>query len=59
MEDEIKYKLNEIATKLDDLKRLNLAEIKQKLQDLNLGDIKETLREIKSRLEKIEEKIQQ
>jgi hypothetical protein len=58
MEDDIKYQFEKIITMIEDMKRLNLAEIKQKIQDIEARDIKEALREIKSRLDDIENKIQ-
>lgn len=58
MEDDIKYQFEKIITMLEDMKRLNLSEIKQNIQDIGARDIKETLREIKSRLDNIESKIQ-
>jgi len=58
MEDDIKYQFEKIITMLEDIKRLNLADIKQKLSDLDPRDTKEALRGIKSRLDNIESKIQ-
>jgi hypothetical protein len=58
MEDDIKYQFEKIITMIEDMKRLNLAEIKQKIQDIEARDIKEALREIKNRLDDIESKIQ-
>ena len=58
MEDDIKYQFERIITMIEDMKRLNLAEIKQNIQDIGAREIKETLREIKSRLDNIESKIQ-
>lgn len=58
MEDDIKYQFEKIITMLEDIKRLNLADIKQKLSDLDPRDTKEALREIKNRLDNIESKIQ-
>ena len=58
MEDDIKYQFEKIITMLEDMKRLNLADIKQKLSDFDPRDTKEMLREIKSRLDEIESKIQ-
>lgn len=58
MEDDTKYQFEKIITMLEDMKRLTLAEIKQKLSDLEPRETKEMLREIKSRLDDIESKIQ-
>jgi len=58
MEDDIKYQFEKIITMLEDIKRLNLADIKQKLSDLDPRDTKEMLREIKNRLDNIESRIQ-
>jgi len=58
MESDIKYEFEKIMTKLEDLRRLNLTEIKQKIEEINGREIKEALRDIKSRLENIESKIQ-
>ena len=58
MESDIKYEFEKIITKIEDMRRINLGEIKQKLQDLDPREIKDMLRDIKSRLESIESKIQ-
>ena len=58
MESDIKYEFEKIITKLDDFKRLNFSELKQKIEEINGREIKEALRDIKSRLEDIENKIQ-
>jgi len=58
MESEIKYEFEKIMTKLEDIRRLNLTEIKQKIEEINGREIKESLRDIKSRLESLENKIQ-
>ncbi|KKT25358.1 MAG: hypothetical protein UW11_C0029G0009 [Parcubacteria group bacterium GW2011_GWA2_43_9b] len=68
MDSDLKYQLDKIVDSIDDIKRRNLDdikrklegldEIKQKLQDIDLREIKDMLRDIKSRLESIEGKIQ-
>lgn len=58
MDNDIKYQFEKIITLIEDIKRINLAEIKQKIQDIEARDIKEMLRNIKSQLDKIESKIQ-
>ncbi len=58
MEDDIKYQFEKIITLIEDIKRINLADIKQKLQDLDPRETKEMLRDIKNRLDNIESKIQ-
>jgi len=58
MENDIKYQLEKIITMIEEMKRISLAEIKQKIQDIEAREIKETLREIKNRLDSLESKIQ-
>ena len=58
MDSDIKYALDAITTKIDDIKRINFDDIKRKIDDLHIGEIKEMLRDIKSRVEIIESKIQ-
>ncbi len=58
MDSDTKYELDKIQSSIEDMRRLNLDDIKRKLQDLDLREIKDMLRDIKSRLESIESKIQ-
>ena len=58
MDSDIKSMLDKIVSSIDDMKRINLSDIKQKLQDLDLREIKSMLSDIKSRVESIENKIQ-
>ncbi len=58
MDSDTKYQLDKIQSSIEDMRRLNLDDIKRKLQDLDLREIKDMLRDIKSRLESIESKIQ-
>lgn len=68
MDSDMKYQFDKIISSIEDMRRLNLDDIKRKLQDLDeikrkvqdldLREIKDMLRDIKSRLESIESKIQ-
>jgi len=69
MDSDLKYQLDKIQSSVDDMRRLNLDDIKRKLEgledikrklqdDSSLREIKDMLREVKSRLESIESKIQ-
>jgi len=70
MADDIKYELDKIQSSIDDMRRLNLDDIKRKLEgleeikrklqdfDSNSREIKDMLRDIKNQLDSIESKIQ-
>lgn len=58
MDSDLKYEFGKITDSINDLKRNGLDEIKRKIQDIDLSSIKDTLGEIKNRLEAIESKLQ-
>lgn len=58
MDSDLKYELEKIANLVDDIKRNSLREIKEKLREMDLNEIKYALSDIKSRLSSLESKIQ-
>lgn len=57
-DDTIKYEFQKLADLVDGIKRGELSDLKEKLRDFNVQELKMAIADIKSRLEKIENKIQ-
>ncbi len=58
MEDDIKYEFQKISDSLDTIKREDLYNLKEKLREFNIQELKMAIADIKNRLERIENKIQ-
>lgn len=58
MDSDIKDQFSKIISMIEEMKRSNLEGIKQKVDALDLREITSMLREIKSRVEIVESKIQ-
>ena len=54
MESDIKQEFEKINNRLDEFKRINFADIKQKFEDMNIREIRETLKIIKEKLERLD-----
>jgi len=57
MDSDIKYLLDKIVSSTEDTKRI-CDDMKRKLQELDLREIRDIVKEIKSRVEIVESKIQ-
>lgn len=58
MEDDIKYALQKIQDTIDEIKRNELYKLQEKFREFNAYEFKTALREIKDKLDNLENKIQ-
>lgn len=58
MDSDIKYEFQRIIDLIEDIRRTNLKEVKEKLRDFDAQELKYALKEIKDKLDNIESKIQ-
>ncbi|MBU4142409.1 hypothetical protein KJ590_00205 [Patescibacteria group bacterium] len=58
MESDIKYEFQKITELIEDIRRTNLKEVKDKLRDFDAQELKYALKEIKDKLDSLESKIQ-